>query len=513
MQFEFLPIAALPRLAWCAEWTARTELVSVRHGPWVETRGDWFAEGAWDGDFLTGGFLDATTLAGSGGRLRAGEVVFASSTNRLGRLYAVRAGERLVVSNSLVFALVRAGDRPDPDYRRYYHDLVLHHRAGITGRPKTLPTAGGRELLLCDFCQLAVQPDLSLRLEPWAPGPVPGSFADHQRTLEATLAAVVANAADPARQQRYAPLAELSGGYDSTAVAVLAARAGCRRSVSILDERVQPGRDSGADTARRLGFRHRDVPRFAFRELPGVPELEFATGPLAQQVVIAPLAGALEGALLLGGRGGDDVWKLERGALAPALQRPSAVSIPGGSVTEFRLRVGYLRLPVPAIGIQHREALQRIMRSPELAPWSVGGGYDRPIPRRIAEEGGIPRGSFARAGKRPFPSLHLRSAADLSAAGRRDNARFRAALARRTRAAARVRHRLGCAAGFLDRALELTLSRVARATGLPLRLPRLVGEHYAPAYQDRLRLFHWGFEGLRDRYEAEGGASTQCVPR
>ena len=29
-----------------------------------------------------------------------------------------------------------------------------------------------------------------------------------------------------------------------------------------------------------------------------------------------------------------------------------------------------------------------------MTPWSVGGGYDRPIPRRIAESAGVDRQAF-----------------------------------------------------------------------------------------------------------------------
>ena len=32
--------------------------------------------------------------------------------------------------------------------------------------------------------------------------------------------------------------------------------------------------------------------------------------------------------------------------------------------------------------------------SDEMAPWSLGNDYDRPIPRRIVEEAGIPRALF-----------------------------------------------------------------------------------------------------------------------
>ena len=32
--------------------------------------------------------------------------------------------------------------------------------------------------------------------------------------------------------------------------------------------------------------------------------------------------------------------------------------------------------------------------SPEMAPWRLGNGYDRPIPRRILESAGVPRALF-----------------------------------------------------------------------------------------------------------------------
>jgi hypothetical protein len=40
--------------------------------------------------------------------------------------------------------------------------------------------------------------------------------------------------------------------------------------------------------------------------------------------------------------------------------------------------------------------IDAIGRSPSMRSWTVGGDYDRPIPRRIVEEAGIPRGAFAK---------------------------------------------------------------------------------------------------------------------
>ena len=63
-------------------------------------------------------------------------------------------------------------------------------------------------------------------------------------------------------------------------------------------------------------------------------------------------------------------------------------------MNEFRLRTGMLVFDVPAIAGIHCHDVHRISRSPEMEPWSIGGDYDRPIPRRIAEEAGIPREGF-----------------------------------------------------------------------------------------------------------------------
>ena len=58
------------------------------------------------------------------------------------------------------------------------------------------------------------------------------------------------------------------------------------------------------------------------------------------------------------------------------------------------MRVGFVHLPVPSIGGGRGRELSIISRSPQMKAWSLGPAYDRPIPRRIAEEAGIPRTWF-----------------------------------------------------------------------------------------------------------------------
>ncbi len=61
---------------------------------------------------------------------------------------------------------------------------------------------------------------------------------------------------------------------------------------------------------------------------------------------------------------------------------------------EFRLRVGYHGIAVPCIGARRNQAIHDLAVSEQMVPWSIGGDYDRPIPRRIAEEAGLPRDRF-----------------------------------------------------------------------------------------------------------------------
>jgi len=62
---------------------------------------------------------------------------------------------------------------------------------------------------------------------------------------------------------------------------------------------------------------------------------------------------------------------------------------------EFRLSAGMLQCPVPFWGMRHAKEIVNITFSDEMAPWTMHNNYDRPIARRIVEEGGVPRGTFA----------------------------------------------------------------------------------------------------------------------
>lgn len=398
MRLEFRANPNLPRLAWAVQVHAGSDVAVVHHGPRVETWARGFVEGAWDARFADRGFDRAAVLAGSGGRLAGAGLRLATPTHLYERLQSLRVGDELLVSNSLAFLLALSGDRLDPDHPHYYLDLLGHHRSGIRDPHKRLRLAAGRFVDLHDACNLDVGADLDLqrREKPW--GSPPESCDDYIALLEETVGRVVDNADDSHRRWRYRPVAMVSQGYDSTAVAALARKAGCREAATFLcsdseDGYVDDRGDAVAtalDFARLEVYERNDAPLCAdFREE------EFYLEPWGVDRGMAVMAAQLEGALLLSGRSAEPVWTrgLPRRWGLPDLQHRLNIT-PGCALGELRLRTGFLHFAPATIALVHAPVIHAWHASRELRPWSIGGDYDKPIARRIAEEAGVPRELF-----------------------------------------------------------------------------------------------------------------------
>jgi hypothetical protein len=402
VQLAFRHVPALPRLAWAARIVRGGPVVQVWHGPWVEISPTAFVEGAWDAPFAERGFDRSAVLAGSGGRLTRDGLLFASPANMYERLHSVRVGDALVVSNSLAFVLALSGSRLDPAHHRYYSDLLDHYRCGIRSKAKQLRLAGGRRVALHDCCNLLVTPDLELRRVEKAWGPAPPSYAEYVRHLEDTLGRVIANAAAPERRRPYRPLVMLSRGYDTTAVAALASRFACREAVTFRKSDSEAGYadDSGEAIGQCLGYQVTAYERNDYESMPGYRPEEFYLEPWGVDRTMVVMEGQLPGALLLSGRSAETVWsRTEPGRWGlPDLQHPIDLT-PGCALVELRLRLGFLHFAPATVAAIHAPVIHPWNATPELRPWSIGGYYDKPIARRIAEEAGVPRHLFGQEKK------------------------------------------------------------------------------------------------------------------
>jgi hypothetical protein len=173
---------------------------------------------------------------------------------------------------------------------------------------------------------------------------------------------------------------------------VLAKKAGCKEALTFRDARPTPEYpdgppDSGESIAAHLGMDVTCFDRRSYQDVPAYTEAENEGFPL----VFAALAPKLPRRLLLTGFHGA-VWSRVSMIVSADMQ---SADYSGSSLTEFRLRVGFLHLAVPFLGCTSLPSIHRISTSPEMRPWSTMTGYDKPIARRLVEEAGIPCESFA----------------------------------------------------------------------------------------------------------------------
>jgi hypothetical protein len=405
---------------------------------------------------------DQTTLFGSGMVARGQELFVLAPSHHLEGLYRARVGPELFIANSLVGLLTAAGLSLDgnADYPsifgasnelwRLLEEQTPNGDPRLIGSQFNIPTTS-EPVTAQLFENLLVAPDLTV-IESRKPREQPfASFGDYSRRLGDATASIFANAG------AYEPVVSLSSGFDSTAVAAVAARAGCRRAVGFRAAR--PSRsdgstdDSGESTATLLGMEYEAYDRLAYRGFYDLPEAEFlATGMAGEEIIFRGVEPALRGRTLLTGYWAGIQWAMSD---RDDWRHVTPTTTAGASMAEYRLRADFFDVPLPAFGAVGAPGDPSLLDRAEMAPYRLGGHYDRPIPRRLAEEAGVPRGTFALAkraanvvlsveGLDGFTPRSRKSIEDFAAVeGKRVRVRRRRQFGRPERAAARVAERIG----------------------------------------------------------------------
>ena len=395
MRFRYSEVPDLPALAWCARVDRGKDEIRLVHGSGVETRPHAFVEGAWDDDFASFNFIDATIVCGTGGRVDRGQVRFSGSTDRLCPLFSIAKRDSIFVSQSPAFVMATAGEAPDDIYPFYAHDFIRIFRQGLYCQNGKLKLQSGLPLRVHFSSVLTIDKQLTTTVSTHRLCESPRDFQSYKALLVEGVGRVLKNADDPARRRRYQPLAALSKGYDSSATAALASGAGCTEAVSSRDSRSDdPDADCASENAPYLGMTCTEYDRWEYLHLDRSVEPEFAYFTVASIASLAGIDRLLTGRILINGWSGDAVWNPRHAQAFVNLSRCFTKYITGIGQLEFRLRVGYQLFPAPMIAARHNLAIYAISGSKEMRPWSIGGKYDRPIPRRIAEEAGLPRERF-----------------------------------------------------------------------------------------------------------------------
>jgi hypothetical protein len=372
---------SLPPQAWLFRLSDHAELWC---GANVESSTLSFFEGAWSDSFEAFNIATCQNVFGSGGVLTDEGWLLVPPSHPLEAIYAIRltTGQWLA-SNSMVFLKAQLDLifllSPDKLQQKFIGIF-----RGIDHSPCRIPTSDG-DLYILHHHNALLGMDLVLRSKP-----VPPAFEDYsayRRHLVDTMKNIVSNGDDPNRRQRFKLLTTISSGYDSTACAAIARAVGCTDAVTFTNAR-DGSSDDGTDIAKQLGLNCFSVKRPTETSDDSQELAEFlATGMQGEDYVYNALRGKLNGRLFVTGFHGDKVWDLH--GTATAIFRRNDIS--GTALGEFRLAQGFVHLPMPFIGAQQHSSILKLAHSQEMKPFSVGGSYDRPIPRRIAEEAGVSR--------------------------------------------------------------------------------------------------------------------------
>ncbi len=376
-------------------------MVTVSHGPDVETGAHGFCEAAWDSAFEDFDFDRTGAFFGSGARLRDGRLLFVSSHSTMDRLHDIRTPHGWQVSNSLACLAAASDGRPDPWYPWYYEDF--HSICdGLDAYATTLNLSSG-PVRLTYWRNL----DWDGRtLDVVDKPPQAGDFDDYASYLgflESTLARLADNMRSTARRFAIEPISTASSGYDALSVTVLTRAIGTRDVVCAVEDRLGYD-DSAVSMVGALGMNAITVSRNDWRESQLDPAPFIVGDACGRDVWIAPIASRLSRRALFTGSHGDRAWSTRE--IAPGrLSRSPHTGAAGLSLGEYRIGAGFVHCPLPYLGIDAIESIRSISNSPSMAPWRLGGSYDRPIPRRIIETAGIERTSFGQ--RKTATAVHL----------------------------------------------------------------------------------------------------------
>lgn len=388
MKFHTRQIEEWPKLTWVAHVSSGSHAVTVFHGPMVETAADWCAEAIWVGDFDAGDFDRTDLVFGTGVRVRDGKVVFVASGTSTDRLWHCRRKGQLYVSNSLpaILALAELTLRQDHHYFRDVRTVC----GGLSAYRRTLPVTDG-DISVQYFHNLVLDGDKLHEVDKPDVAPFFGCYEDYREFLQCTAEGLATNMAHPGRKKIVRPLTTVSSGYDSCASAVVGRFAGCTQAVTIRQSAsLWRGSDSGEEVANFLGL----DPLCYNIKAEHYPYEHAVWAVSGRQAILnwtqfdfpQPLCAFFTGCR------GDTVWDRSEHDVVEPFRVPSVSDM---GITEWRLLAGVFHVVVPFWGLRHVNEIRAISRSAEMGPWSLGGGYDRPIARRIVEESGVPRKAFA----------------------------------------------------------------------------------------------------------------------
>ena len=427
-------IQQLPRQAWLLRLDSNG--ISGAAGTGVMRGADWLYEGGFACTDHPRSLSTSGVYLGSGAAWDGQTLSLIAPSHTLDAVYILQARGVTYASNSLPFVMTASGKRNLP---------IVKMKSAI-GSVRNGVRAYVREIYSTTELRLFRYLNAIVRCSPGSdPIEIP-QMADLSRihSFETYRDYLISMIQDVSRNYGSRGITVyLSSGYDSTACAALAKASGLECTAISVDQARTRQPDEGTAVAQALGIPivtlKRPDRRFVIDQRDRVLDCltdsdferlsDFYIGTHVEDECLSAPAELLAGRTILTGYHGDRVWDPLYASGDNLCRKGSS----GACMGEFRLRVGFVHIPVPMLAFGAHATLQRIGRSREMRPWrkvrntrikflqipvnpiaikshpmvaAIGhfskkvadwrthSGYDRPIARRIAEEMGVPREAF-----------------------------------------------------------------------------------------------------------------------
>jgi len=406
MRIDFIHNSGMPKLAWSAKVEPQKQTISATIGDWVEILNNGFLEGVADDNFSSSSFDRTACIFGSGAIIRGEEITFVSSAATTDYLYwtVIDDGRVVHISNSLPLLLACLNDQLDKhclNYSEINNSIAL----GINNYRKSIPTNKGAVNRLM-YRNLRVSAEGIAEIDkPLAPRFA--SFAEYFNYLSSSYERLAKNARDINRKRPMAIFSTQSRGYDSSAINAIAkdhdidlvftvSKGKARGLLATQDQNLEVN-DDGTQICEKFGLPCMQIERRALENDSEHEALFYAAiddnGDFNLQQIGTHVT---QPTILLTGSLGEIWYTASYSADKPGTINGDLVRGDLGThgLTEVRLEAGYIQLPLSYVGATSREDILRITESLEMNPWRLGTDYDRPIPRRIAENAGLGREMF-----------------------------------------------------------------------------------------------------------------------
>lgn len=397
MNFKFLSNSHLSKLAWLAEVNTGEDEVKVWLGDAVERTENFFVAGVWDGNFIDGDFSNAHFSCSTGGILiNPDSVKFSTPNHTQEFLYSITLQNVLYISNSAAFLLAKSGQVLDIDYYQYEEDFS----SGLYGLGNCTKGTFLKNNIKMHFhrcCNVIIDRNLHITEENKRSNLKFKDFQDYKKQLLSILEELRLNSIDCNRINNYGLISTISKGYDATATSALVIDIGCTTAFTFN----RPGqyvKDCGADIAKQLGYENiiladADLYKCNDRYL----EAEACcSGEMGVGIIFSAHEDSYRNKLLFLGERGDSIWAKKHSNINCDYDFSLGNKLIESDLSfkESFLRTNTIMINLPLIGGDSWSDIYMISNSEEMKPYSIGGIYDRPIPRRILEEKGVDRYCF-----------------------------------------------------------------------------------------------------------------------